>query len=134
MESKDFYGNPSKVVTKPWGKEEWLELNDKFCYKRIHINAGHRTSFQYHKRKRETNFIISGKAEVWLENDAGEVEKKVLEAGEFFNVTPPKKHRVVALTDVILQEASTPEVDDVIRIEDDSNRPDGRIESEHSRS
>ena len=42
--------------------------------------------------------------------------------GEYFNVTPPKKHRVIALTDIILQEVSTPEVDDVIRIEDDYNR------------
>ena len=50
-----------------------------------------------------------------------------------FNVKPPRKHRVVALTNLILQEVSTPEVDDVIRVEDDTNRPDGRIESEHNK-
>lgn len=120
-----------KTVIKPWGKEEWLELNEKYCYKRIYINAGYKTSFQYHNFKRETNFIISGEAEVWLENEHGVVEKKIMRAGEYFNVTPPKKHRVIALTDIILQEVSTPEVDDVIRIEDDTNRLDGKIEGEH---
>lgn len=120
-----------KTVYKPWGKEEWLELNDRYCYKRIYINAGYKTSYQYHEFKRETNFIISGEAEVWLENDEGVVEKKIMKAGEYFNVTPPKKHRVIALTDIILQEVSTPEVDDVIRIEDDANRSSGRLEGEH---
>ncbi len=120
-----------KMVNKPWGKEIWLELNDKYCYKRIHINAGTRTSFQYHQQKKETNYIIEGKAEVWLENEAGKIEKKIMAAGDTFTVIPPKKHRVIALTNVILQEVSTPEVDDVIRIEDDAHRPDGRIDSEH---
>ena len=120
-----------KIVTKPWGKEEWLELNPAYCYKRIYINAGHKTSYQYHNYKYETNYIISGEAEIWLENDIGVVEKKIMKEGEFFNVPPPKKHRVIALTDLILQEVSTPEVDDVVRMEDDTNRSDGKIESEH---
>jgi len=86
-----------KVVHKPWGKEEWLELNDSYCYKRIYINAGYKTSYQYHEQKKETNYIIAGEAEVWLENDEGIVEKKIMKAGEFFNVSPPKKHRVIAI-------------------------------------
>lgn len=120
-----------KTVTKPWGKEEWLELNDAYCYKRIYINAGYKTSYQYHEFKKETNYIISGEAEVWLENDEGVVEKKIMKAGDYFNVTPPKKHRVIALTDIILQEVSTPEVDDVFRIDDEFGRNDGKIDGEH---
>ena len=120
-----------KIVIKPWGKEEWLELNDKYCYKRIYINAGYKTSYQYHNFKKETNYIISGEAEVWLENDEGIVEKKIMRSGEYFNVTPPKKHRVIAITDIILQEVSTPEVDDVFRIDDEFHRADGKIEGEH---
>ena len=120
-----------KTVHKPWGKEEWLELNEKYCYKRLYINKGHKTSYQYHKLKKETNYIIEGTAEIWLENDEGIVERKIMNAGEYFTVNPPKKHRVVAITNIILQEVSTPEVDDVIRLEDDSNRPDGRLEHEH---
>jgi len=120
-----------KVVHKPWGKEEWLELNDSYCYKRIYINAGYKTSYQYHNFKKETNYIIEGKAEIWLEDDNGIVQKKIMKAGDFFNVSPPKKHRVIAITDIILQEVSTPEVDDVFRINDEFNRKDGKIESEH---
>ena len=120
-----------KIVHKPWGKEEWLELNDAYCYKRIYINAGYKTSFQYHKFKRETNYIIEGTAEIWLENNEGIIEKTIMKAGDYFNVAPPKKHRVIAITDIILQEASTPHVDDVFRINDEFNRTDGKIEAEH---
>lgn len=120
-----------KIVHKPWGKEEWLALNDFYCYKRIYINAGYKTSYQYHKFKHETNYIIKGTAEIWLENDQGIIEKKIMNAGDFFDVVPPRKHRVIALTDIILQEVSTPHVDDVFRINDEFNRTDGRIEAEH---
>ena len=122
-----------KTIYKPWGKELWLELNDKYCYKRIYINAGTKTSYQYHDKKLETNYIIEGTAEIWLENDEGIVEKKIMKAGDFFTVEPPKKHRVIAITDIILQEVSTPEVDDVIRISDDSGRGSGKIEHEHKK-
>lgn len=121
----------AKVVLKPWGREVWLALNDRYCYKRIYINAGTRTSFQYHLQKTETNYIISGVAEVWLENEEGEVEVKRMSTGDYFDVVPPKRHRIIAITDLILQEVSTPEVDDVVRIEDDAGRGDGRIPSEH---
>jgi mannose-6-phosphate isomerase-like protein (cupin superfamily) len=121
----------SKIVNKPWGREVWLELNNSYCYKRIYINSGTRTSFQYHNKKLETNYIISGEAEIWLEDESGVIEKKIMSADDFFTVLPLRKHRVIAVTDVILQEVSTPEVDDVVRIADDANRPDGRIDNEH---
>lgn len=120
-----------KTVIKPWGKEEWLELNEHYCYKRIYINGGHRTSYQYHNEKIETNYIISGEAEIWLEDDNGEVKISLMKSGEFFTVQRKRKHRVIAKTDIILQEVSTPQVDDVVRIADDSNREDGKIENEH---
>ena len=72
-----------KVVTKPWGKEIWLELNDSYCYKRIYINAGHQTSFQYHKKKLETNYIIEGEAIIWLENDQGVITKTKMSKDRF---------------------------------------------------
>lgn len=119
-----------KIVYKPWGKEEWLEQNECYCYKRIYINAGYRTSLQYHNEKIETNYIISGKAEVWLENNNGIVEKKEMQTNDFFTVQQKRKHRIIAKSDLILQEVSTPQVDDVIRIEDDNNRENGKIEKE----
>jgi mannose-6-phosphate isomerase len=123
--------NNQKIIQKPWGKEVWLELNDKYCYKRIYINAGFKTSYQKHNFKLETNFIIKGQAEVWLENDDGVVQKFIMNEGDHFTVLPPRKHRVIAITDIILQEVSTPEVDDVIRINDEFNRVDGKIQEEH---
>lgn len=119
------------IVYKPWGKEVWIEQNNFYCYKRIYINKGHRTSYQYHNEKLETNYIISGVAEIWLENEEGVVEKKKMNKDDFFTVLPGRKHRVIAETDIILQEVSTPQVDDVVRIEDDTYRTDGRIEQEH---
>ena len=133
------YGNYKFPFTleKRWGKEVWLELwqgprGHGYCYKRIYIKKGTKTSFQFHKRKIETNYIIKGKAEVWLENDSGDIIKKKIGTGSSFTIIPPRKHRVIALTNVILQEVSTPDVDDVIRIQDDTGRCSGRIDSEHS--
>jgi len=122
-----------KTVNKPWGKEVWLELNDHYCYKRIYINKGYKTSFQYHKKKVETNYIIEGKAEIWLEDEEGKIKKTIMHADDSFTVIPPRKHRVIALTDLVLQEVSTPQVDDVVRIQDDTERGHGRVESEHMR-
>jgi NDP-sugar pyrophosphorylase family protein/mannose-6-phosphate isomerase-like protein (cupin superfamily) len=125
------YINNKKIIVKPWGKEIWLALNDKYCYKRIEITAGFKTSYQLHNFKLETNYIISGQAEVWLENDNQIVEKFIMKEGDFFTVLPTRKHRVIAITDVILQEVSTPEVDDVIRLNDEFNRGDGKVDEEH---
>jgi len=121
----------AKVVQKPYGKEIWLELNDHYCTKRIYMNAGGRASYQYHNQKHETNYIISGEAEVWLENDDGVVEKIRVKANDYYVVPPRRKHRIIAITDIVLQEVSTPEVDDVVRLQDDFERGDGKIESEH---
>jgi choline kinase/mannose-6-phosphate isomerase-like protein (cupin superfamily) len=122
-----------KTVYKPWGKEEWIELNEKYCYKRIYINKGYKTSFQYHNFKHETNYIISGEAEIWLEDEYGVLNKSIMVSGDFFTVIPPRKHRVIALSDLVLQEVSTPEVDDVIRIDDEFNRDNGKIDNEHKK-
>jgi mannose-6-phosphate isomerase-like protein (cupin superfamily) len=123
--------NNCKIVLKPWGKEIWIALNEKYCYKRIEINAGFKTSYQYHNIKLETNCVISGEAEVWLENDNGIVEKFFMKEGDSFTVIPKRKHRVIAISNVVLHEVSTPEVDDVIRINDEFKRNDGIVYDEH---
>jgi mannose-6-phosphate isomerase len=119
------------VVQKPWGHEEWLAVNYAYVYKRIYVRAGERTSLQYHERKIETNYIVSGDAEVWLEDESGTLQKSRMRTGQHFTVNPKRKHRIAAVSDLVLQEVSSPEVDDVIRVEDDSERGDGRIDSEH---
>lgn len=111
-----------KIVAKPWGKEIWLELNDRYCFKRIEINAGHRTSLQYHHHKIETIYILEGQAEVWLENESGDLEQHTFETSDSYSVFPPRKHRVKAVTDLVVLEVSTPEVDDIVRVADDTGR------------
>jgi mannose-6-phosphate isomerase-like protein (cupin superfamily) len=126
------YPNGMRIVTKPWGRELWLALNNYYCYKQIEINAGQATSFQYHNQKIETNYLVSGRAEFWLENPQGEIEKRVVDAPCIMDI--PKaglKHRVIAITDIVLLEASSPHVDDVVRINDEFGRGDGKIQSEH---
>lgn len=122
-----------KIVKKPWGEECWICLNTHYCFKRITLNAGHRTSLQYHERKIETNFIAEGRAEVSLQDEDGTLNTTVMAAGDSFSVDPNRIHRVTAITDVVMFEVSTPDVDDVVRLADDTARPNGRIDTEHSR-
>jgi choline kinase/mannose-6-phosphate isomerase-like protein (cupin superfamily) len=122
---------PAKTVIKPWGSEVWHCLCSSFCVKTIRLISGSRTSFQWHRQKEEINFIESGEAEVWLENDGGEIVKHRLKAGDSFFVPVTKKHRVIAITDLEMFEVSNQYVDDVVRINDEFGRGDGKIEAEH---
>lgn len=127
----DVLGVSSYKVSKPWGYEVWLELNEFYVYKIIHMVKGHRSSLQSHELKYETNFVIEGEAEVLLENDSGELESRIYKVGEGWTVPTGRKHRVIAKTTYTALEVSTPHLDDVIRYEDDANRDDGKIDGEH---
>lgn len=121
-----------KIVKKPWGQEEWVALTDKYCLKIIDFKKGYRTSLQYHDFKEETNYVDSGKILWWqCEKDGSNLTKTEMNPGDRVSVGPGEVHRVEALEDTRMIEVSTPHVDDVIRLEDDFERPDGRIESEH---
>ncbi|KKS12979.1 MAG: hypothetical protein UU67_C0035G0006 [Candidatus Daviesbacteria bacterium GW2011_GWB1_41_5] len=120
-----------KVVKKPWGREEWLHHNDRYVMKKIVLRAGQRTSLQSHRVKHETNHIVSGKATLEIQDEQGVFQKFSLKAGDTYTVPQHRQHRLTAIKDVVMIETSTPEVDDVIRHQDDTGRGDGRIESEH---
>ena len=131
----------AKVVVKPWGREVWInyrkgeEVGDeikRYVMKKLYIKKGTKTSFQYHKHKVETNFLIEGSVEAWFEDKKGHIDIKVLESGSIWTIPAGIKHRIVTLEDIILMESSSQEVDDVIRIEDDTLRGDGRIQDEHN--
>ena len=109
-------------INKPWGFEIiWSHCN-KFVGKILFINKGHKLSRQYHVTKEETILVLSGTLS--LEIGRGEKMEKInLKKGQSFHVTPGLVHRFCAdFGDVELAEVSTPELDDVIRIEDDYNR------------
>ena len=111
-----------KTVEKPWGSEIWVAHTDKYALKIIVVNEGTRSSLQYHEKKHEHIFVDSGKLQVEWENDSGEMVTLLLKPGDVVENKPGRKHRVTAIETTRLIEVSTPELDDVVRVEDDYNR------------
>ena len=111
-----------KKIIKPWGHEIIWSHCEKFVGKILCINKGHKISRQYHKQKEETIFVLTGT--LLLEVGMGEkMEQISLKRGQSFHVTPGTIHRFCAdFGDVELAEVSTPELDDVVRLEDDYDR------------
>jgi mannose-6-phosphate isomerase-like protein (cupin superfamily) len=108
-----------RIVKKPWGHEEIWAETPKYVGKYLHIEPGHRLSRQYHEKKEETLRVISGK--LLLEIGAGsDMIQDTLSEGDVYHVNPGTVHRFCATTEkVVLVEVSTPELDDVVRLEDD---------------
>lgn len=104
-------------VEKPWGHELIWAETPRYVGKILHINAGQRLSRQYHVKKEETFLVQNGV--MHLEVGAGDdLKTLVLAAGESFHCVPGTIHRMIASTDVDVIEVSTPELDDVVRLED----------------
>lgn len=100
-------------IEKPWGYEIWWAVTDKYVGKLIHVNQGHSLSLQYHVKKHESMFLMNGEAEISLNG-----ESRPFLPGEAIIIPPPTQHRLVAVTDIDVIEVSTPELDDVVRLED----------------
>lgn len=111
-----------KIVEKPWGRELWIAHTEKYALKIIEFNEGTRSSLQYHVKKHEHIYVDQGKLQVELESPEGEMEIHILGPGDVIENQPGRKHRVTALEYVRLIEVSTPELDDVVRVEDDYRR------------
>ena len=104
-------------VDKPWGYEiVWAETA-RYVGKVLHIQAGHRLSRQYHKVKEETLMVQDGEMDLEI-GPAESVEVRRMKKGDVFHVLPGTIHRMIAVTDVDVLEVSTPELDDVVRLED----------------
>ena len=104
-------------VEKPWGHEVIWAHTERYVGKLLHIKAGHALSLQYHQVKDETVHVWSGQMK--FQTGEGEVlTERVLGPGESFHITPLLRHRMIAVTDCDVLEASTPELDDVVRLED----------------
>ena len=107
-------------VEKPWGYELHWAKTDRYVGKIIHVNAGHALSLQYHNVKDETILIQSGTMlfETGSKDDPTNLKKTEMKPGDLFHITPHTVHRMTGVTDVDLVEVSTPELDDVVRLED----------------
>lgn len=112
----------SKLVNKPWGSELIWTHTDRYVGKLISINAGQRLSLQFHHKKDESLYVIDGTLNLHLENADGAVEQIKMGPGDFARVHTGRIHRFEAITDTKLIEVSTPELDDVVRLEDDYGR------------
>ncbi len=108
-------------VEKPWGYELWWARTDRYVGKLLHIAAGTQLSLQYHVRKDETIHLWSGEMVLVLQED-GRLVDHVMRAGDSYHVKPGTVHRMRAVTDCDVLEVSTPEVEDVVRVEDDYGR------------
>jgi len=106
-----------KEVTKPWGYELWFAHTDRYVGKLLFVKAGERLSLQYHKQKDETLLVIRGLIRLTIGDDI-----RILPNTESIRITPETPHRIEAITDALIVEVSTPEVDDVVRLEDDYGR------------
>ena len=105
-------------VEKPWGYELiWAETSE-YVGKLLHIQAGEALSLQYHERKDETIHLLSGEMRFSAGGAEGDLEDIDLGAGESFHVSTGTVHRMVAITDCDVLEASTAYLDDVVRLED----------------
>ena len=105
-------------VEKPWGHELIWAYTERYVGKILHINAGEALSLQYHEVKDETLHVLHGVMHFYVGKEGEELRRVELKEGESFRVTPGTRHRMEAVTDCDLLEASTPELDDVVRLED----------------
>ncbi len=113
-----------KRVEKPWGHEIWWAQTEKYVGKLLHVKAGHQLSLQFHRQKDETIHLWSGELTLVLDEGQGLAEHR-MRPGESYRVKPLTRHRMVAVTDCDILEVSTPEVDDVVRLEDVYGRASG---------
>src|SRR6185436_16859673 len=106
-----------RVVDKPWGYELIWAHTDRYVGKVLHIKKGESLSYQYHVVKDETIRLLTGLLEMDIETD-GERGQLRLTPGQCLHITPGMKHRMIALEDCDVLEVSTPELNDVVRLED----------------
>ena len=117
--SKADWVSAVRRVDKPWGHEEIFALVDgKFCGKAIHVNDGHSLSLQYHEEKEEVISVQSGALLVEIGQHEDALESFQLDAGESIHLRPGVRHRVTAVGDTVMLEASTTQLMDVVRLED----------------
>jgi mannose-6-phosphate isomerase len=112
---------PRRVV-KPWGHEVIWALTERYCGKLIAIDAGRRLSLQRHAHKDESLYVLAGRLRLHIEDEAGVVRVVELGPGQAHHVPTGRVHRFEAVDDVQLIEVSSPEIDDVERLEDDFGR------------
>lgn len=118
----------STIISKPWGREIILtEPNLPYTGKILEINKGFRLSLQSHDQKVETLTLVKGQANIILNQ-----EESAMKTNHGYTIQPNTIHRLVAVSDAVIFEVSTPEIGNTVRIEDDFNRSDETLEIRNS--
>ena len=104
-------------VEKPWGHEIIWAKADRYVGKILHINPGHVLSLQYHNKKDESIYVLTGEIILRIQDGETLIERRVRQ-GEAFHIPPKQIHQFEAVVVTDLLEASTPELDDVVRLQD----------------
>ncbi|MEK0438274.1 MAG: hypothetical protein RL444_386 [Verrucomicrobiota bacterium] len=124
--------HPPKIVEKPWGREIWFADQPAYAGKLLEVRKGCRLSLQYHERKIETLYLLSGRVRLTYRATApGETPTVAVAPADQFewlpgralHVPPRTVHRFEALEDSVLAEVSTPDLTDIVRLQDDFSRP-----------
>lgn len=111
-----------KIIEKPWGKEEVIEINEHYMVKKLTMWKGHRCSLQYHNQKKETIYVLSGQLKIYSGPSENELSVKIYRSNDTITLLPGTIHRMEGVEDCVYLEASTPQMEDVVRIQDDYNR------------
>jgi mannose-6-phosphate isomerase-like protein (cupin superfamily) len=110
----------ARRVEKPWGYEIWWARTDRYVGKILFVKAGHSLSLQYHRVKEETVRVLSGRLlfETRPAGEDGELRRTEMAPGDTIHIVPRTVHRMTGIEDCEIVEVSTPELDDVVRLED----------------
>ena len=115
----DEFAVDTRRVDKPWGYELIWALTDDYCGKILFVRAGESLSLQFHREKDESWLIHSGRAQIEMGSPGDKTpNSEVVAAGAAFRMRPGTIHRVRALEDTTILEVSTPQLEDVVRLED----------------
>ena len=116
--SPEFGRVEEQKVDKPWGYELRWAITDRYLGKVLHINKGEALSLQYHERKDEYQYVLEGVIDMELGGEDGQLTTHRMKAGDTLHITPGTRHRMTAVEDTDIFEVSTPEIEDVVRLED----------------
>jgi mannose-6-phosphate isomerase len=109
-------------VLKPWGYELWYALTERYAGKVLHVERGHRLSLQFHERKDESCYLLSGRLLLVRGPSVAQLDETVLDTGAVWRNRPGDVHTIEALEDSDVLEVSTPDLDDVVRLTDNYGR------------